>query len=100
MCHTKVTVLSLGCLMLKLSDTKTERSITQILDRLVSRERKSSFMEMNTTKNKTVIAILFGGCATEYEVSLQSAYSVITHLNQEKYEAHLIGITREGTWLC
>ena len=57
-------------------------------------------MEMNTTKNKTVIAILFGGCSTEYEVSLQSAYSVITHLNQEKYEAHLIGITREGTWLC
>ena len=43
-------------------------------------------MEMNTTKNKTVIAILFGGCSTEYEVSLQSAYSVITHLNQEKYE--------------
>ena len=56
-------------------------------------------MEKNTGKNKLSIAILFGGCSTEYEVSLQSAYSVITHLNQEKYEAHLIGITREGTWL-
>jgi len=50
-------------------------------------------------ENKTVIAILFGGCSTEYEVSLQSAYSVISHLDQEKYKAHLIGITREGTWL-
>ena len=56
-------------------------------------------MEKNTGKNKLSIAILFGGCSTEYEVSLQSAYSVITHLNQEKYNAHLIGITREGTWL-
>ena len=56
-------------------------------------------MEKNTGKNKLSIAILFGGCSTEYEVSLQSAYSVITHLNQEKYKAHLIGITREGTWL-
>ena len=56
-------------------------------------------MEKNTGKHKLSIAILFGGCSTEYEVSLQSAYSVITHLNQEKYEAHLIGITREGTWL-
>jgi D-alanine---D-serine ligase len=64
-------------------------------------QRKEVFiMEMNTPKNKTVIAILFGGCSTEYEVSLQSAYSVISHLNQEKYEAHLVGITREGTWLC
>ena len=50
-------------------------------------------------ENKTVIAILFGGCSTEYEVSLQSAYSVISHIRQEKYQVHLIGITREGTWL-
>ncbi len=50
-------------------------------------------------ENKTAIAILFGGCSTEYEVSLQSAYSVISHINQEKYAVHLVGITREGTWL-
>lgn len=56
-------------------------------------------MNTHTQKTKTVVAILFGGCSTEYEVSLQSAYSVISHLNQEKYLAHLIGITREGTWL-
>lgn len=45
------------------------------------------------------VAVLFGGCSTEYEVSLQSAYSVITHLDPEKYEAILVGITRQGVWM-
>lgn len=29
------------------------------------------------------IAILFGGCSPEYSVSLQSAYSVITHIDRK-----------------
>jgi D-alanine---D-serine ligase len=45
------------------------------------------------------VAVLFGGCSAEYEVSLQSAYSVITNLNPQKYEPVLIGITRQGAWL-
>ena len=44
------------------------------------------------------IAILFGGCSPEYGVSLQSAYSVITHLDREKYEPVLIGISNTGDW--
>lgn len=44
------------------------------------------------------IAVIFGGCSTEYEVSLQSAYAVLTHLDREKYEIISIGITREGKW--
>jgi len=44
------------------------------------------------------IAILFGGCSTEYEVSLQSAHAVITHLDQEKYRPVLLGIPRQGEW--
>lgn len=48
-------------------------------------------------KKKTV-AVLFGGCSTEYEVSLQSASSVIQSLDPEKYNAILLGITREGQW--
>ncbi len=44
------------------------------------------------------IAILFGGCSSEYEVSLQSAYAVITHVDMEKYEIVLIGIDKTGTW--
>ena len=51
------------------------------------------------SKNLFYVAVLFGGCSTEYEVSLQSAYSVITNLNHKKYEAILIDITRQGAWL-
>ena len=35
---------------------------------------------------KITLAVLFGGCSTEYAVSLQSAHAVLTHLNREKYE--------------
>lgn len=45
------------------------------------------------------VAVLFGGCSTEYNISLQSAYSVITHLNAELYDTILVGITRQGNWL-
>ncbi len=48
---------------------------------------------------KIKIAVLFGGCSTEYNVSLQSAYAVITHLNPGKYDIIMLGITREGRWL-
>ena len=49
-------------------------------------------------ESKKRIAILFGGCSPEYSVSLQSAYSVITHLNREKYIPVLIGISNAGDW--
>lgn len=44
------------------------------------------------------IAIIFGGCSTEYEVSLQSAYAVLTNIDRKKYEIISIGITKEGKW--
>ncbi len=44
------------------------------------------------------IAILFGGCSSEYEVSLQSAYAVATHIDKEKYEVLYIGIEKTGAW--
>ena len=53
--------------------------------------------EKNVMKRKK-IAIIFGGCSSEYEVSLQSAYAVITHIDQEKYEMVLIGIDQTGVW--
>lgn len=49
--------------------------------------------------NAQRVAILFGGCSPEYEVSLQSAHAVITHLNPERYAPVLIGITPQGHWL-
>ena len=48
---------------------------------------------------KMTIAVLFGGCSTEYPVSLQSAHAVITHLDRSKYNLVLLGITRDGRWL-
>lgn len=47
---------------------------------------------------KKKIAIIFGGCSSEYPVSLQSAYSIISNMDTRCYEAILIGINREGSW--
>ena len=45
------------------------------------------------------IAVFFGGCSTEYEVSLQSACSVIQNINSDKYHLVLVGIDRNtGKW--
>lgn len=49
-------------------------------------------------KDRKKIAVLFGGCSSEYEVSLQSAYAVITHMDVVRYEPVLIGIDRAGRW--
>ncbi|SFE69004.1 D-alanine---D-serine ligase [Paenibacillus algorifonticola] len=48
--------------------------------------------------NKIRVGVLFGGCSTEYEVSLSSAAAVLEHLNRDKYEVVMIGITRDGRW--
>ena len=44
------------------------------------------------------IAVLFGGRSSEYDISLQSAFSVIGHIDAQRYEPVLIGITKEGDW--
>lgn len=48
--------------------------------------------------NKQNIAIFFGGISSEYSVSLESAYSVISNLNPEKYTAVPVGISHDGRW--
>mgnify|MGYP002796976120 CR=1 FL=1 len=47
---------------------------------------------------KTIL-VLFGGCSTEYTVSLQSAHAVVSHVDREAYTPLLVGITRSGQWL-
>lgn len=47
---------------------------------------------------KTAFVCLFGGQSSEYEVSLVSAYGVITHTDREKYEIYPVGITKDGKW--
>lgn len=50
------------------------------------------------TKDQIKIAVIFGGCSPEHSVSLQSAYAVISHMDQSKFTPILIGITPEGDW--
>ena len=47
----------------------------------------------------TRILIFFGGCSTEYGVSLQSAHAVLTHLDRSRFEPLMVGITQSGSWL-
>ncbi len=47
---------------------------------------------------KTIL-VLFGGCSTEYEVSLQSAHAIVSHMDPSRYAPLLVGITKAGRWL-
>jgi len=47
---------------------------------------------------KKTIAIIFGGKSSEYSVSLESTYSVLSHLDRKKYDVYMIGITKKGEW--
>ena len=44
------------------------------------------------------IAILFGGCSEEHDVSVKSAMEIAASIDTEKYEPIYIGITRSGVW--
>lgn len=44
------------------------------------------------------IAIIFGGCSSEHEVSLKSAYSVIENIDRSRFSPIPIGITPSGEW--
>ena len=44
------------------------------------------------------ILVIFGGCSSEYGVSLQSAAGVLNAMDREKYTPVMLGITRDGAW--
>lgn len=46
---------------------------------------------------KKKISVIFGGNSPEYYISLESAHSIISNID-EKYEVVLIGITKYGEW--
>lgn len=48
---------------------------------------------------KLKIAVLFGGASSEHDVSLVSAYSVLTNIPRDKYDVMCIGITKKGHWM-
>ena len=48
--------------------------------------------------SKQNVAVIFGGQSSEHEVSCKSAINVIRGLDEDKYNVHLVGITKEGFW--
>ncbi len=44
------------------------------------------------------VAVIFGGCSSEYKVSLQSAAAVIDHMDRSKFIPVLIGVNPQGDW--
>ena len=50
-------------------------------------------------KKKLRIGVLFGGRSSEHEVSINSATSVIQHLDPEKYVLFRLRLRKYGTWL-
>lgn len=44
------------------------------------------------------LCIIFGGSSSEYEISLLSACSVLQNINKNKYDIHMIAITKCGKW--
>lgn len=53
---------------------------------------------MTTADQKKTVALLFGGCSPEYEVSLCSAAAVLRRLDPARYDVIPVGITRRGEW--
>lgn len=49
-------------------------------------------------KKRMKVAVIFGGCSSEYSVSLESASAVMKNLDPEKYEVLPVGITKDGEW--
>ena len=54
---------------------------------------------MNTSGEKLRLAVIFGGQSSEHEVSRMSATSILENLDRDKYNVHMVGITKEGKWL-
>jgi D-alanine---D-serine ligase len=44
------------------------------------------------------IAVLFGGCSPEYKISLESAYGIISHIDTDRFEPVMLGISPAGEW--
>lgn len=53
---------------------------------------------MISAVNKIKVAVLYGGQSAEHDISLQSAASIISNLDKDKFEVIPIGIDKQGCW--
>lgn len=44
------------------------------------------------------LLVIFGGCSSEYSVSLRSSASVLRNIDNSKYNVITLGISRQGGW--
>jgi D-alanine-D-alanine ligase len=58
-----------------------------------------NFWKRGKSMSKKSLAILFGGCSSEHDISCISVVTVAKAVNLDKYDMTLIGITRDGHWL-
>jgi len=49
--------------------------------------------------NKKTVAVLFGGCSVEHEISLISARSIIKNIDPVSYDILPVFINKSGKWL-
>lgn len=54
----------------------------------------------NAPARKIRVAVIFGGQSGEHDVSLRSAQTVLGALDDARFEAIPIGVTRDGQWLA
>ncbi len=54
---------------------------------------------MTPRTRKLKVAVLFGGRSVEHEVSVVSAQGVMSAIDETRFKAVPIGVTRQGTWL-
>ncbi len=47
---------------------------------------------------KLNVLIFFGGCSSEYGISLSSASGAVLHMDPDRYTPVTVGITKEGKW--
>ncbi|UDY37576.1 D-alanine--(R)-lactate ligase [Dermatobacter hominis] len=48
---------------------------------------------------RSTIAVLFGGCSEEHDVSVKSAMEIAASVDEAGYDAIYVGITRSGVWM-
>lgn len=55
-------------------------------------------LEIGEGMSKIRVGLVFGGCSSEHEVSLQSARNILDAIDGDRFEVTLIGIDKQGRW--
>ncbi len=65
---------------------------------MILTDRVGIFLFWELYMKKPTLCLIFGGKSREYDISLLSTDCILRHIDREKYDIRLIGITRDGKW--